>query len=51
MATRNFEMTIRLSTNQTQKILIAADDPFKAKAMAEMQYGKGTVISNPVERR
>lgn len=48
---RTFEMTVRISNWQTQKILIQADDPFKAKALAEMTYGKGSVISMPSEKR
>ena len=49
MAVRTFEMTIKLPKTGNQKIRVQADNPHKAREMAEAQYGKGCIIGNPRE--
>ena len=44
MATKTFELQIKLPKGSRQTIRIQADNHLKAKALAEMQYGKGPII-------
>lgn len=41
---KQYKLTIRLSSGQLQKIIITADTSYNANKMAEMQYGKGSIV-------
>jgi hypothetical protein len=43
MATKTYELQVKLPNKFTQTVRIQADSPQKAKLLAEMQYGKGNV--------
>ncbi len=51
MALRAFEATIRLSNGNNQKVTVQAESPQNAKAMIEAQYGRGSIISGPAQKR
>ena len=51
MAIKTFKARVRLSNGSSQEVTVQADDYFKAKAMLEAQYGKGSISSGPMETR
>jgi hypothetical protein len=55
MALRNFKARVRLKTGQyssvVQAVTVQADNFANARVTLEAQYGKGCVVSPPVETR
>jgi hypothetical protein len=51
MATKTYKATIRLQGAGLQEVTVQANDYFKAKAMLETQYGKGSLFNGPTEVR
>lgn len=49
MPMTTFKARVRLSDGSTQKVTVQGDDYFKAKAMLELQYGKGSIVVPPNE--
>ena len=50
MAVKTFKATIKIKSGMgwvSQQVTIQADDMAKARAMLEMQYGKGCILSGP----
>ena len=45
-----YEGTIKLPNCPAEKVTVSASSSFAAKSMLEAQYGKGSVIGNPVQR-
>jgi len=45
MATKSFEVMIRMPRGGTQVVVIQADGDYKARQLAELQYGKANVMS------
>ena len=48
MATKTFKAKVKLASG-VQEVTVQADDFAKAKEMLEAQYGKGSVVSPPVQ--
>lgn len=55
MAIKTYKARVKIKTGQSsstvQAVTVQADSPFNAKAMLEAQYGKGCIMSPPVESR
>jgi hypothetical protein len=47
MAAKPYKAKIKLKGGGMQEVTVQADDVFKAKALLEMQYGKGCIWSGP----
>ena len=47
---KTFDGTIKLPNCPTERVTVTASSSYSAKAMLEAQYGKGSVVGNPVQR-
>ena len=50
MAVKTYKATIKIKSGMSwvsQEVTIQADNPVKARAMLEMQYGKGCILVGP----
>ena len=45
-----FEGTIKLPNAPVERVTVTASSSYSAKAMLEAQYGKGSVVGNPVQK-